>query len=83
MANIDKNDLVSNPSHYTQGDIECIDAIKASMSKEAFRGFLQGNAMKYLWRHRYKGNEILDLKKAQWYTHKLEEELKDDRKITE
>ena len=25
-----KNDMVLHPSHYTQGGIECIDAIKAA-----------------------------------------------------
>ena len=34
-------DNVNNPPHYASGDIECIDAIKASMTKEAFLGYLQ------------------------------------------
>ena len=66
------HDPVNNPSHYTQGDIECIDAIRASMTDEEFAGFLKGNAMKYLWRYRKKGNPVQDLKKAEWYTTKLE-----------
>ena len=59
-----------NPSHYTTGDIECIDAMEASMSKEAFKGFLKGNCQKYLWRYELK-NGSEDLKKAQWYLEKL------------
>lgn len=55
-----------NPSHYKQGEVECIDAIKASLSREAFQGFLQGNIIKYVWRHKHK-NRAEDLKKAQWY----------------
>lgn len=55
-----------NPSHYKQGEVECIDAIKSSMSHEAFQGFLQGNIIKYVWRHKHKNNTE-DLKKAQWY----------------
>jgi hypothetical protein len=39
-----------NPSHYTSGAIECIEALEASMSPEAFKGFLKGNCIKYLWR---------------------------------
>ena len=63
------NDPVNKPSHYNTGSIECIEAIEASMSKEEFKGYLKGNAMKYLWRYRNK-NGVEDLKKAQWY-HKL------------
>jgi hypothetical protein len=44
-----------NPSHYKQGGIECIDAIKASMNLAEFIGYLQGNVLKYVWRHRHKG----------------------------
>jgi hypothetical protein len=46
---------INNPRHYTQGDIECIDAIKASMTQEQFAGFLKGNIQKYLWRYDTKG----------------------------
>lgn len=55
-----------SPSHYKQGEVECIDAIKSSLSREAFQGFLQGNIIKYVWRHKHK-NRLEDLKKAQWY----------------
>ena len=65
------NNNVDHPSHYTQGDIECIDAIKASMSEEAFEGYLKGNEIKYLWRYRYKNNPVEDLRKAKWYHDKL------------
>lgn len=61
------NDNVNHPSHYTQGEVECIDAIKASMTKEEFLGYLKGNAMKYLWRYRSKKNPQEDLQKANWY----------------
>ena len=60
------NDPVNHPDYYTQGGIECIDAIKASMPKDEFIGFLRGNAMKYIWRHQHK-NAQEDLKKAMWY----------------
>ena len=48
------SDAVNHPSHYTGGDIECIDAIKASMTNEAFLGYLKGNIQKYLWRYEKK-----------------------------
>ena len=60
------NDAVSHPSHYCQGGIECIDAIKASMSTIEYQGYLKGNAEKYLWRWRNKGG-LEDLKKAKVY----------------
>lgn len=69
-----KHNVVNHPKHYTSGDIECIDAIKASMSKEAFAGFLKGNIIKYMWRYEHK-NGTEDLKKAQWYQNKLIELL--------
>jgi hypothetical protein len=40
-----------NPAHYQKGGVECIEAIEASMSKEAFRGFLKGNCIKYIYRY--------------------------------
>ena len=70
------DDPVNHPSHYTRGGIECIDAIKASMSLEAFRGFLQGNAMKYIWRYDAKGKPVEDLDKAMWYLTRLRNEIK-------
>ena len=66
-----KQDNVNHPSHYTQSGIECIEAIKASMSKEAFEGYLKGNAIKYLWRYRLKGKAQEDLQKADWYLKRL------------
>ncbi len=35
-----------NPSHYKEGDVECIEAIRASMSAEAFKGYLKVNNIK-------------------------------------
>ena len=69
-----KNDNVNHPSHYTQGGIECIDAIKASMTFHEFFGYLKGNVIKYLWRYRMKGRAKEDLQKAKWYLNRLEEE---------
>lgn len=68
---IQLGDQVNHPSHYTTGSIECIDAIKASMTTEEFRGMLKGNALKYLWRYRLKGKPVQDLEKAMWYLSRL------------
>ena len=64
-------DVVNNPDHYNTGSIECIDAIEESMSSVAFKGYLKGNCMKYLWRYDYKGKQVQDLQKAGWYLNKL------------
>ena len=66
-----ETDVVNNPSHYNTGEIECIDAIKESMPSVAFKGYLKGNCMKYLWRYDYKGKQVEDLQKAGWYLQKL------------
>ena len=58
-----------NPDHY-KGDIQCIDAIKASMSEEQFKGHLKACSLKYLWRYEEK-NGVEDLRKARWYLDKL------------
>jgi hypothetical protein len=67
----DEEDAVNSPSHYNTGNIECIEAIEESMTPEAYKGYLKGNCMKYLWRYDYKGKPVEDLEKAQWYLAKL------------
>lgn len=64
-------DLVNHPSHYTQGGIECIDAIEAALTPEEFRGYLKGNVFKYNWRSNLKGDMVRDLQKASWYSARL------------
>ena len=51
---------------YAHGPIECIDAIKAALSPEEWRGFVKGNVLKYVWREAYKGGDC-DLRKATDY----------------
>jgi len=68
-------DPVNNPQHYNTGNIECIEAIQESMSSEAFKGYLKGNTMKYLWRYDYKGKASEDLEKAGWYLNRLIKEV--------
>lgn len=67
---------VQHPSHYNKGGIECIEAIKASMSKEAFLGGLKFNVIKYIWRYESKEKPLEDLEKARFYLDRLIEELK-------
>jgi len=67
----DELDAVNKPTHYNTGNIECIEAIEESMSSVAFKGYLKGNCLKYLWRYDYKGKQVEDLQKAGWYLNKL------------
>ena len=68
---------VEQPDHYNKGAIEAIEAIKASMPKHEFKGYLKGNALKYLWRYDYKGKPVEDLRKCRWYIDRLIQELND------
>ena len=63
-------DPVNHPPHYTQGGIETIDAIEAALTAEEFRGYCKGNALKYIWRERHKGQNE-SLQKAIWYLNRL------------
>jgi len=69
-APVVQEDLVNHPSHYTDGEIECIDAIEAALTTEEFRGYCKGNNLKYTWRERHKGGTE-SLKKALWYLKRL------------
>jgi len=68
-------DPVTKPDHYNKGSIEAIEAIKASMPENEFRGYLKGNALKYLWRDDYKGKPVGDLRKCKWYVDRLIQEV--------
>jgi hypothetical protein len=69
---IDRLDPI-NPSHYKQGGIECIEAIKAALG-DGFPDYLRGNVMKYLWRYKEKGG-VDDLRKSAWYLDRLFREV--------
>jgi len=56
-----------NPPHYQRGEVECIDALRACMTPEEFRGYCKGSAMAYLWRLGQKDHAIQEAKKAGWY----------------
>ena len=74
-AEEEKHDPVNKPSHYTQGEIECIDAIEAALGPKGFKAFCRGNVIKYSRRtkHKHKDGQQ-DLEKARWYLNRLIEE---------
>lgn len=65
------DDQVNHPSHYTQGKVECIDALEsATINLKGIDAVCTANAIKYLWRWKEKGG-LRDLKKAKWYLDRL------------
>lgn len=63
------SDPVNHPDHYTQGSIECIDAMIETQGVQAVRDYCICNAFKYIWRHNTKNNDQ-DIRKAKWYIDK-------------
>lgn len=73
-------DNVNHPSHYTQGAIECIDAIKeATKGLFGIEAVCTGNIIKYVWRWKFK-NGVEDLHKADWYLQRLIKEVTSNKK---
>lgn len=69
-------DMVNNPPHYqSDNGVECIDAIRASLGRDGFIAYCQGNIMKYTWRNQSKGAQTQDIQKAIWYANKIIEEV--------
>ena len=77
-----KHDAVNHPNHYTQGGVECIDAIRAALGPDGFQASCAANVIKYVWRYRNK-NGLEDLRKAQvylgWLIESIEEEVNGER----
>lgn len=66
-----EKDNVNHPSHYTQGKVECIDALEsATIGKSGIEAVCVANIIKYLWRYEEK-NGLEDVKKAQFYLNRL------------
>ena len=73
-----KIDMVNHPTHYTAGNVECIDALE-SMSMgyhDAVQAALAWQVVKYIWRSPLKGKQLEDLQKAQFYLNRLIEKVK-------
>lgn len=76
-------DNVNHPGHYTQGGVECIDAIAAATTgKTGIEAVCVANVIKYLWRYELK-NGIEDVKKARWYLDRLITELEGKAAVKE
>lgn len=62
-------DNINHPEHYTQGYIECIDAMLSAFGKDELLIYCKIAAFKYLWRANIK-NGTEDIWKAHWYLNK-------------
>jgi len=72
----DYDEEIHEPKHYTQGDIECIEAIRAALGKEGFIAFCRGNSIKYLWRILDKHDDASkDARKCRQYLDWIIEEI--------
>ena len=70
-----KKESVSHPEHYNKG-IEVIDFIESWCMD-----FNTGNVIKYVSRHRYKGQPLEDLEKAKWYVERLIQNLVKEKNV--
>ena len=70
-------DPVNNPEHYNKLDVEAIDLIEMSMTRNEFLGYLKGNVLKYIIRYRHKGKAAEDLGKCVWYLTRLKDRVED------
>ena len=71
--------IIDHRSYYNRGSIEAIDAIESACTGlTGYEGFLTGTVLKYMFRWRWKGTAVADLRKARYYLDRLiaEEEKK-------
>ncbi len=61
----------SKSTYYDAGGIETLDVIRAKLTRDEYRGYLMGCALKYLCRAAYKGDRTRDVEKAANYTRWL------------
>ena len=64
--------IIEKRDYYNHGKIEAIDAIESACTGlSGYEGFLTGTCLKYLFRWRWKGTALADLKKARYYLDRL------------
>ena len=63
----EKKEMVNHPSHYCQGNMECIDGLIGAFGRKEVATFCKINAMKYIWRLGHKDDEAQEIGKIKWY----------------
>ena len=66
----EQEDMVNHPKHYNKAGIETIDALQAMLT-DGFDYYLQGNIIKYITRHRRKGEGRKDIEKVIHYAEMI------------
>jgi hypothetical protein len=66
----EKKEMVNHPSHYCQGNMECIDGLIGAFGTKEVATFCKINAMKYIWRLGHKDDEAQEIGKIKWYLDK-------------
>jgi len=72
------SDNINHPKHYNINwkDEQAIETYNYINSWRM--GYAEGNIIKYVARHKYKGKALQDLRKARWYLNKLIEEFENE-----
>ena len=68
-----QEDMVNEPPHYKQHEMECIDEMVVIFGVSAVIDYCRCAAWKYRYRAPYKGKFEEDNKKADWYLKKAKE----------
>lgn len=78
-------DLVNNPPHYSAFGFESLELLEKVFNLMPLKNmiFYIGNALKYSIRSKFKGNEIQDLKKCEFYIKRCSKLISEDFKIFE
>ena len=64
-------ETINHPDHYNIGKYECIKVMREIFGQDAVEHFCLLNSFKYLYRCRFKGAYLEDLKKAKKYLEML------------
>ena len=64
--------IIEKRDYYNHGSIEAIDAIESACTGLlGYEGFLTGTVLKYMFRWRWIGTAVADLRKARYYLDRL------------
>ena len=64
--------IIEKRDYNNHGKIEAIDAIESACTgRTGYEGFRTGTVLKYMFRGRWKGTAVADLRKARYYLDRL------------
>ena len=69
---VEKEDIINHPNHYTNGGMECIDEMLLVFGRGVVANFCLCNAWKYRYRALSKNGQE-DIDKSHWYIAKYKE----------